>query len=434
MPSITPRIYADIVIEDSAGTSQTYTVHEGDIIHDLVYTSNGVETTLTGAVRVINCAATRVTITQTCPPESYFDRIVQISSMVIDSSDIYDAELTQVNISDIVSIGSVEAPASDDPDADAITIGVGPQYQTLDAIIANETVSKVRLIDGIYETPLTISKDLVIIGPNEGAQKPVTNVALMSETGETTVASDSTGAIINGAIAINNADATVEFRGVNFTGNSLFTITAAKAVSFITCRFEGIIPNAAKTMMITAASEAACSIVIDGCYFGAPGESSGNAMYHIIEPNCTLQNGSCFSNNYFDLNCTTHNKLNFYKAVDGIHIVVENNYDAKSASMARIGFKGAIAATVDFLNNTYDDTDVEQWAGLVGMQPYNKDTTDMSGWTINFNGNVNNTQFEQITYMYFGANDMPYDEAKLPKVFVNGEAYDLPIINEQITA
>ena len=55
----------------------------------------------------------------------------------------------------------------------------------------------------------------------------------------------------------------------------------------------------------------------------------------------------------------------------------------------------------------------------------------MSKWTVNFEGNVNNSQFPQITYMYFNATDMPYDETKLPKVFVDGEAYELPIINEQ---
>ena len=55
----------------------------------------------------------------------------------------------------------------------------------------------------------------------------------------------------------------------------------------------------------------------------------------------------------------------------------------------------------------------------------------MSNWTVNIDGNTNNSQFEQITYMYFGANDMPLDETKMPKVFVDGVAYDVPIISDQ---
>ena len=154
MPSITPRIYADLVIEDSAGASQTYTVHEGDIINDLVYETNGVQNKLTGAVRVINCAANRITITQTCPPESYFDRIVQISSFVIDSSSVFDAELTQVNISDIVSIGSVV------PMETTITAG-SSITDAVDNAVAGQTI---LLPAGEYTEAVTINKQITIVG------------------------------------------------------------------------------------------------------------------------------------------------------------------------------------------------------------------------------------------------------------------------------
>ena len=423
--SIIPGVHGTIIIENG-DSSQTYKIHEGDVINDLVYTVNGVRKTISGAVRVINAAARSVTINQTCPPEPYFDRIVSIGSIIIDSSAVYDAELQQVNIADIVSIGSVvDAETANDPDADATVIGPGSEYKTIQETInaaTGDTPAKVKLSAGEYAQALTLTKSATIIGPLEGAQKPA------AKTRATTV---STEAILNGAVVMNSADAEIEFRGVSFTGASLFTITAAKSVKFINCRFEGITATIAKTMMMKMDTNAQCVLVIDGCYFGTPDPESTGKMYHITEPNGTLLNGSYFANNYFDLDCTTHNKLNFYKAEDGIEITVENNYDAKSASMMRLGFQGAITATVNIKNNTYDDTDVEQWAGLCGMQPYNKATTDMSKWTVNFEGNINNSQFPQITYMYFNATDMPFDETKLPKVFVDGEAYELPIINEQ---
>lgn len=157
MPSITPRIYADLVIEDSAGASQTYTVHEGDIINDLVYETNGVQNKLTGAVRVINCAATRITVTQTCPPESYFDRIVQISSFIIDSSSVFDAELTQVNISDIVSIGSVVPMET--------TIIAGSNItDAIDNAVAGQTI---LLSAGEYAEAVTINKDITLVGQGD---------------------------------------------------------------------------------------------------------------------------------------------------------------------------------------------------------------------------------------------------------------------------
>ena len=421
--SIIPGIHGTITIENG-DSSQSYKIHEGDVINDLVYTVNGVRKTISGAVRVINAATRSVTINQTCPPEPYFDRIVSIASIIIDSSAVYDAELQQVNIADIVSIGSVvDAETANDPDADATVIGPGSEYKTIqETINGSEGDAKIKLAAGEYAQALNLTKSATIIGPLEGAQKPAA---------KTRAATVSTEAILDGAVVVNNAEAEIEFRGVSFTGASLFTITTAKSVKFINCRFEGITATVAKTMMMKMDTNASCMFVIDGCYFGTPDPESTGKMYHITEPNGTLLNGSYFANNYFDLDCTIHNKLNFYKAEDGIEIAVENNYDAKSASMMRLGFQGAIVATVNIKNNTYDDTDVEQWAGLCGMQPYNKVTTDMSKWTVNFEGNVNNSQFPQITYMYFNATDMPYDETKLPKVFVDGEAYELPIINEQ---
>ena len=103
MSTYTPHICLDLEIGGI-----TYTLSEGAIVYGLTYTEKGVEKCLTGAVRVINSSQNKVTIKQTCPPESYFDKTVTCPSIVVDSSEKYKAVLTTISLSDIIAISSVE--------------------------------------------------------------------------------------------------------------------------------------------------------------------------------------------------------------------------------------------------------------------------------------------------------------------------------------
>ena len=451
MPNVTVKteavVSAKVSVTDAENIMKQYTLSEGDTVTNLQYTNGYGDTYVVneGIIDAILFTRAGYTASQSpildgrptnpqdndmiCPITAMAKFRIALTEMIIDVSEKNTSKHVQIPFKNIISIGAI-TPATTEVTADSLPEG------GLNTVITDAADgATVSLAEGTYTMAeaLTIDKSIEIVGPNDVPQKPRTKAAtaVIATLSEDSAVSDIPGAVMDGAITINNADADVTFRGMSFTGNFLPKITAARSVSFINCRFEDIIANEAKTMLITCDANSACKLVIDGCYFGTPAASSTGAMYHITEPNGTMQPGSYFSNNYFDLNCTTHNKLNFYKAVDGINITVSNNYDAKSASMMRLGFQGAIKATVNVTGNTYDDTDVEQWAGLVGMQPYNKVTTDMSNWTVNIDGNTNNSQFEQITYMYFGANDMPLDETKMPKVFVDGVAYDVPIISDQ---
>ena len=102
MANITPRVFADIEIN-----GEVYTIHEGSKVCNLTYTQNYITTTLTGRVRVINTAGTRVTYDQSCPPESYFGIVVDCPSIIIDTSNTYHADLHLVPIDAITRIGSV---------------------------------------------------------------------------------------------------------------------------------------------------------------------------------------------------------------------------------------------------------------------------------------------------------------------------------------
>ena len=155
--SILPRIYGDITIENADGSSQVYTVHEGDIVNNLVYVTNGVEHTISGAVRVINCATTRATIAQTCPPESYFDRLVQVPSLIIDSSARFDAELQQVNIRDITSIGTITVN-------EVIMSNGADLAESIDNLEAGQTL---LVPAGTYDDAVTITKSVQIVGQGD---------------------------------------------------------------------------------------------------------------------------------------------------------------------------------------------------------------------------------------------------------------------------
>ena len=117
MATYKPHICLDIDVDGS-----TYTISEGATVYGLVYTDKGIEKCLTGAVRVINSSQNKVTVKQTCPPESYFEKTVACQSIIIDSSDAYNAVLTTVPIASIIAIDRVENDRHDSDSVDGILI------------------------------------------------------------------------------------------------------------------------------------------------------------------------------------------------------------------------------------------------------------------------------------------------------------------------
>lgn len=117
MATYTPHICLDLEIG-----AATCRLSEGAIVYGLVYTDKGVEKCLAGAIRVINSSQNKVTIKQTCPPESYFEKTVACQSIIIDTSEKYKASLTTVPISSIVAIDHVDNSRHDGDDTSAIMI------------------------------------------------------------------------------------------------------------------------------------------------------------------------------------------------------------------------------------------------------------------------------------------------------------------------
>lgn len=159
---------------------------------------------------------------------------------------------------------------------------------------------------------------------------------------------------------------------------------------------------------------------IVGNYFG-----DNNGVYNTFELNALIADGSKISDNYFAAAAGSHNIINVYAMDDYSTLDIENNVFEKSASAARIGTKGDVTgAVINFKNNTYNTTDVPEWAGLITFQPYGKETVSMGDLRVNVDNTVNNTDQSQL-YVYYENNETSHlDDANKPQLYINGVEED----------
>ena len=381
-------------------------VFEGDILHDLVYKSGTALNTITGAVRVIS-ASTKAQNTgpDTCPPEPYVYKSITPSSLVIDYSDEMDAQLISINISNIVSIGSVttEQEAAEEG---MIVVGPGGSYKDLTEVIADAPAgSVVKLRAGEYTAPVAIDKSIEIIGDGS---------AIIS--GAITV----TGSEAVGASADGDAGLSVKISGVKLTGDALISVSNADEFILENCEFSGH-NMSAKTMPVAIKTENPMLLKITDNIFGDQNANS----YNLIDVYAKLKDGSSISGNTFSAACCVHNQISLYGLADGATINIDDNYAAVSKNMVRIGFKGAPVGMVNMNANQYDETDADPaWAGLFLVQPYGKNTSSFAGLTIKVNKTVKPEG--QIGYLYAGGSDTPFDASNKPVFYLDGTKTELP--------
>lgn len=381
-------------------------VFEGDILHDLVYKNGTTLNTITGAVRVIS-ASTKAQNTgpDTCPPEPYVYKSITPSSLVIDYSDEMDAQLMSINISNIVSIGSVttEQEAAEEG---MIIVGPGGSYKDLTEVIADAPAgSVVKLRAGEYTAPVAIDKSVEIIGDGS---------AVIS--GAITV----TGSEAVGASTDGDAGLSVKISGVKLTGDALISVSNADEFILENCEFSGH-NMSAKTMPVAIKTENPMLLKITDNIFGDQNANS----YNLIDVYAKLKDGSSISGNTFSAACCSHNQISLYGLEDGASININDNYAAVSKNMVRIGFKGAPVGVVNMDANQYDETDADpSWAGLFLVQPYGKLTTSFAGLTIKVNKTVKPEG--QIGYLYAGGSDTPFDASNKPVFYLDGTKTELP--------
>lgn len=421
--TIKPRICANLIVNDN-GESTVYEIHEEDIIRDLKYRKGTEEVTISGAVRVMNCSTTRATITQTCPPESYFHKLVNITSLIIDCSAEFDADLVTISVSDIIGIGEVERP---DEAKQVVKIGVGPEYQTVDKVVESlEEGATLKLDKGEYEPAITVTKSVKIVGANDYPRNVAPTTAIATMDAESAPAAVE-GTVMSGAIKVDNADAEVELRGLDLTNGCLIKVANAKSVKIINCYVSGLVGDVAKTMPFAFTGTTPCKIVIEGCFFGDWTENGSNKIYNLIDVYNAMADGSSISNNYFTAKSCAHNQVSLYGIEDNATIKCNGNV-FEVAGGYRIGFKGAPKGTVEINDNVMSEYDPDPtYAGILTIQPYSTETTDFSGIAVNLNKNT--VPEGNICYVYCGSADTQLTDAQLPKVTVNGEAYAVPVLH-----
>lgn len=396
-----------------------YLIYEGDIVNNMVYMDNGVEKTITGAVRVISAstAAQNVDPHTTCPPDPYVHKYITVNGMIVDSSIDKRAVLTRIKTADIVSLERVTN--ADEADG-SVVVGTGSQYKQLDTVLAEaEEGATVKLAAGDYEMPLEITKSVSIVGNVPGAVlKGKINIAAPTAATPVALAASTDAPAPAGGIK-------VEIANVKLTGDATIVIGEGVDEFVMTnCTFGGH-NLTAKTMPIhicTKDTQVPMLLKIDNNVFEAQNEFA----YNLMEIYANLKDGSSISGNEFLDACCTHNQINLYGLDPNANVAIEGNHADYSANMIRIGFIGTPVGTVTMANNSYDKSDSDPaWRGLFLVQPFGTKTTSFAGVKIIANKNTIPAG-DQLGYIYAHSKDTPWTADNKPVIFVDGTQIVIP--------
>lgn len=368
---------ADFEIKLTDGTTNKFTLHEGDDIIGLEYLSDGKEKTINARLVAMK----------------YNSSLIPTDLVLIVNGKIEIIEVLRVK-----NITSTVTP---------IMAGTN-----ISDAVKSATDGKLSVDKGTFSDVLTLDKDIVIRGAK--AEIPATSKRVSKLENET---------VLTGSIKITNG-ANVTFDGVTFSKNALIDATGAANITIKNCILTDIIPNAPKAYLIKTGASDIGKVEITDCFIGKNQILDGKKIYNLFELQGTLKTGSVFSNIYFEEGCSNHNDINIYQVEDGAHIAIENNTWEFSNGI-RVGIKGEPKCTIDVNNNRYMKTEEDpNYAGIMLIQPYGTATTSMANLVINFNDTVYDEAVEgekyQIYYLYAGSKDMQFTESNVPTVYIDG--------------
>lgn len=383
---------ADFEIELTDGTTNKFTLHEGDDLVGLEYLSDGKEVT-------INARLVAMKYNSSLIPTDLV--------LVVDG---------KIKIIEVLRVKNVSG-----------TIVPIPEGTDVTEAIKNATDGTLSISKGVFATDVALDKDIVIRGAKAGIS--ATNKSARKAEDET---------VLTGAVKVSNG-ANITLDGVTLSGNALIDTTGAGSVTLKNCIVSDVVPTATKTFLIKSTTTDNGVLTISDCYFGKNQVVDGKKIYNLFELDGALKDGTVIENNYFEEGCSTHNDINIYAVEDGAAITIRNNTWEKSANGIRIGIKGEPKCTINIEDNHYMTTDEDPtWAGLLLVQPYGKQTTSLSNTTINidntvFDGAVEGEDY-QLYYLYAGANDMQFTESNVPTVYIDGVVDLQPVPENPETA
>lgn len=368
---------ADFEIELTDGTTNKFTLHEGDDLVGLEYLSDGKEVTINARLVAMK----------------YNSSLIPTDLVLLVGGKIKIIEVLRVkNVTGII-----------EPVQEGTNISNA---------IKNATGSSISIGKGTFTEAVTVDKDIVIRGAK--AEISAMNKSARKVNDET---------VLSGAVKITNG-ANVTFDGVTFSKNALIDATGAANITIKNCIFSGIIPTESKSYLIKNSVTDVGKIEITDCFIGKSQTVDGKKIYNLFELQGKLKTGSIFSNIYFEEGCSNHNDINIYQVEEDAHITIENNIWEFSNGI-RVGIKGEPKCTIDLYNNRYMKTEEDpNYAGIMIIQPYSTATTSMANLIININDTVYDEAVEgekyQIYYLYAGSKDMQFTESNVPTVYIDG--------------
>lgn len=269
--------------------------------------------------------------------------------------------------------------------------------------------STVTLDSGTYDDPINLSASCQMLGAQMNVTaksgKRCTDEELEDET------------VITGTIILHDGAYAI-FNGLTLSGKAKIVLEGKCSLALINCRILNIDDSSASFI----SSDFACNaeIYISDCYFGT---NAGN-IYNALNLNCKLSD-TAIADNYFAADVCTHNIINIYNVCDNAEIYIVRNTFEKSANAIRVGIIGEPICYICCGDNTYNATDEnEEYAGLMIIQPYKKQTTSFANCHISINNTTHSDPYH-VCYLYAGKNDMQFDDTNKPVITIDGQKENL---------
>lgn len=284
-------------------------------------------------------------------------------------------------------------------------------------IAESEIGAGIVLPANTFTDSINITKSITMVGNKEN------EIASFGSRATDSIAKNET-IVLNTVTGEANAD--IVIKGVTFTENSYIDPNGASSITFKNCKFVETVPNASKSYMIKDNGfrnddEKPLLLQIEGCYFGNNTDSENNKMYNLFEIRSRLANGSYIKNCYFAKKCALNNIISLYDVEQGATIEISNNHFESSKNAIRVGFTNHPKCTLKINNNIIDETDIDEYAGLILVQPYGIKTETFEDVTIEmYNNKYTKDEDKQIGYLYCGGGDTKITSETAPKVHTDG--------------
>lgn len=367
-------------IEMSDNTVNSFTIKEGDIVSNIKYLYKGEESIISGKVVAIK-----------------YDSILQPTAIEMN----VNGTVKEISTLAIVNAGDSESPISSN--------------SNISDCVSSNTTGTIYIGEGNYSDNVIINKSITIKGNKAG-------ISAFKSTRDKKTFVDET--VISGSINI-SGEVDVVLDGLTLTKQALISLGNVSSVEIKNCIISGITPSTNRDYLISTSNGASTKLTIDRCFFGSYKEGSGR-IYNLFELNCNLKDGSSITNNYFQKGIAANNNICIYNVNEDSTITISGNIWEFSGNGIRIGTKNNPRYTVMISNNEYKstfETENVDYAGLLLIQPYGKQTTSMSNATIKIS-NTKRYDKNHIWYMYAGINDMAFTIDNIPTIYVDGVKVD----------